>query len=200
VPGLVSRCAASMTRPLSLLALWPQQICRLGRLPPAWTWRWWPLSECLFSATAAALQANSPSPRLRTDKSCSAALQARNRRSGAASRWSGSRPARLALPYLSCRPCRRVQEVPLQHYPPETPVAIGYRVSWPDQWLQLVPLRRDGYHQPGAPIDPHTLLRGQAGACRAPTQHAPSSISASHDHLFRPRGDSLAPLTTLHLQ
>ena len=29
-----------------------------------------------------------------------------------------------------------------EHYPDDTPVAIGYRVSWPDQWLNVVPLNQ----------------------------------------------------------
>lgn len=42
--------------------------------------------------------------------------------------------------YLSARHVEEVQQELLRHYPPETPVAIGYRVSWPDQWLTVVPL------------------------------------------------------------
>ena len=42
--------------------------------------------------------------------------------------------------YLSARHVEEVQQELLRHYPPETPVAIGYRVSWPDQWLTRVPL------------------------------------------------------------
>ena len=44
--------------------------------------------------------------------------------------------------YLSARHVEEVQATLLQHYSAETPVAIGYRVSWPDQWLSVVPLKQ----------------------------------------------------------
>ncbi len=43
--------------------------------------------------------------------------------------------------YLSARHVEEVQEELLKHYPAETPVAIGYRISWPDEWLEIVPLQ-----------------------------------------------------------
>ncbi len=42
--------------------------------------------------------------------------------------------------YLSARHVKEVEETLLKYYPPKTPVAIGYRVSWKDQWLKIVPL------------------------------------------------------------
>ena len=42
--------------------------------------------------------------------------------------------------YLSARHVEDVQKKLLLYYPEDTPVAIGYRVSWEDQWLQVVPL------------------------------------------------------------
>ena len=44
--------------------------------------------------------------------------------------------------YLSARHVDEVEATLLQHYAADTPVAIGYRVSWPDQWLDVVPLNR----------------------------------------------------------
>jgi len=93
--------------------------------------------------------------------------------------WRG-----LALPLTSARHVRkRCREVLLQHYPPETPVALGYRVSWPDQWLQLVPLRRC-YHQRER-NDP-TTLTVSAGAC-SPHPGRSSSYSAITTIVFRRR-------------
>ncbi len=43
--------------------------------------------------------------------------------------------------YLSARHVDDVQKELLLHYPAETPVAIGYRVTWDDQWLKVVPLK-----------------------------------------------------------
>ena len=43
--------------------------------------------------------------------------------------------------YLSARHVKEVETTLLKHYPAETPVAIGYRVSWPDQFMEVVPLK-----------------------------------------------------------
>ena len=42
--------------------------------------------------------------------------------------------------YLSARHVEEVQKELLKHYPPETPVAICYRISWEDEWIKVVPL------------------------------------------------------------
>ncbi len=42
--------------------------------------------------------------------------------------------------YLSARHVKEVERTLLNHYPADTPVAIGYRVSWKDEWLRVVPL------------------------------------------------------------
>ncbi len=44
--------------------------------------------------------------------------------------------------YLSARHIEHVQEKLLLYYPKETPVAIGHRVTWKDQWLKIVPLHK----------------------------------------------------------
>ncbi len=43
--------------------------------------------------------------------------------------------------YLSARHIKDVQEKLLRYYPNDTPVAIGHRVTWEDQWLKIVPLK-----------------------------------------------------------
>ena len=43
--------------------------------------------------------------------------------------------------YLSARHIEGAQEILLKHYSEDTPVAIGYRVSWNDQWIKTVPLK-----------------------------------------------------------
>ena len=43
--------------------------------------------------------------------------------------------------YLSARHVDEAQETLLKYYSPETPVAIGYRVSWKDEWLDIVDLK-----------------------------------------------------------
>ncbi|AAP99503.1 MULTISPECIES: precorrin-4 C(11)-methyltransferase [Prochlorococcus] len=44
--------------------------------------------------------------------------------------------------YLSARHVEDVQKTLLTYYPKDTPVAIGYRVTWKDQWLKIVPLNQ----------------------------------------------------------
>ena len=43
--------------------------------------------------------------------------------------------------YLSARHVKEIEQTLLKYYSPDTPVAIGYRVSWEDQWLKVVPLK-----------------------------------------------------------
>ncbi len=44
--------------------------------------------------------------------------------------------------YLSARHVKEVEKILLNYYPQDTPVAIGYRVSWEDEWLKIVPLNK----------------------------------------------------------
>ncbi len=86
--------------------------------------------------------------------------------------------------YLSARHVEEVEAELLQHYPADTPVAIGYRVSWPDQWLTVVPLA-----QMAAESRQRQLIRTTLyviSPALAPPGEARSKLySASHQHLFR---------------
>ena len=42
--------------------------------------------------------------------------------------------------YLSARHVKEVQSILIKYYPEDTPVAIAYRVTWPDEWIEVVPL------------------------------------------------------------
>ena len=42
--------------------------------------------------------------------------------------------------YLSARHVEEVQSILINYYPLDTPVAIAYRVTWPDEWLKVIPL------------------------------------------------------------
>ncbi len=44
--------------------------------------------------------------------------------------------------YLSARHIEKVEETLLKFYQADTPVIIGHRVSWEDQWLKVVPLKQ----------------------------------------------------------
>ena len=86
--------------------------------------------------------------------------------------------------YLSARHVAEVQEELLRHYPADTPVAIGYRVSWPDQWLELVPLSAMAQVSEERGLVRTTLY--VVSPALAPPQEARSKLySASHNHLFR---------------
>ena len=42
--------------------------------------------------------------------------------------------------YLSARHVEEVQSILINYYPSNTPVAIAYRVTWPDEWIKVIPL------------------------------------------------------------
>jgi precorrin-4/cobalt-precorrin-4 C11-methyltransferase len=86
--------------------------------------------------------------------------------------------------YLSARHVEEVQGELLRHYPADTPVAIGYRVSWPDQWLTVVPLEQMARTSRERNLIRTTLY--VVSAALRPRSGARSKLySASHQHLFR---------------
>ena len=87
--------------------------------------------------------------------------------------------------YLSARHVEEVQEELLRHYPADTPVAIGYRVSWPDQWLTMVPLREMAQTSRDRDLI-RTTLYVISPALRGPGEARSRLYAADHDHLFRP--------------
>jgi len=86
--------------------------------------------------------------------------------------------------YLSARHVEEVQAELQRHYPPETPVAIGYRVSWPDQWLQVVPLSQMAATSQERQLIRTTLYIVSPALAASPTNRS-RLYSASHNHLFR---------------
>ena len=42
--------------------------------------------------------------------------------------------------YLSARHVEEVKSILIKYYPANTPVAIAYRVTWPDEWIKVIPL------------------------------------------------------------
>ena len=88
--------------------------------------------------------------------------------------------------YLSARHVEEVQATLLQHYSAETPVAIGYRVSWPDQWLSVVPLK-----QMATTSREHELIRTTiyiVSPALAAGRQRSKLYSPNHKHLFRQKG------------
>ncbi|MFM9088466.1 MAG: precorrin-4 C(11)-methyltransferase [Cyanobium sp.] len=86
--------------------------------------------------------------------------------------------------YLSARHVEEVQEELLRDYPPETPVAIGYRVSWPDQWLSQVTLAEMAATSRARQLIRTTLYIVSA-ALGVHGEARSRLYSPSHAHLFR---------------
>tara|TARA_Y100001968_G_scaffold318203_1_gene348117 strand:- start:343 stop:1095 length:753 start_codon:yes stop_codon:yes gene_type:complete len=42
--------------------------------------------------------------------------------------------------YLSARHIEEVESILIKYYPAETPVAIAYRITWPDEWVKVITL------------------------------------------------------------
>jgi precorrin-4/cobalt-precorrin-4 C11-methyltransferase len=88
--------------------------------------------------------------------------------------------------YLSARHIESASQKLLQHYPAETPVAIGYRLGWPDEQLWVVPLEEMAKVTQEKKLIRTTLyivspaLNDSAGT-RSRLYHP------QHSHLFRPR-------------
>ena len=136
-----------------------------------------------YQATAAALQAELTIPGLVQ----TIILSRAGGRTGVPEREElqhlASLQASLCL-YLSARHVEEVQNELLRHYPSETPVAIGYRVSWPDQWIQVVPLSEIARVSQERDLI-RTTLYVVSPALAAPGAARSRLYSASHHHLFR---------------
>ncbi|MCP9833568.1 MULTISPECIES: precorrin-4 C(11)-methyltransferase [unclassified Cyanobium] len=136
-----------------------------------------------YQATAAALGAELTIPgRVQT-----IVLSRAGGRTGVPERESLARLAALQASlclYLSARHVEEVQSELLLHYPADTPVAIGYRVSWPDQWLTVVPLESMARVSRERNLI-RTTLYVVSPALRAAEESRSLLYSASHNHLFR---------------
>lgn len=90
--------------------------------------------------------------------------------------------------YLSARHVEEVQTELLQHYPADTPVAIGYRLTWPDQWITVVPLTQMAAVSRDRGLI-RTTLYVVSPALAAAGSTRSKLYSASHNHLFRGGAD-----------
>jgi precorrin-4/cobalt-precorrin-4 C11-methyltransferase len=88
--------------------------------------------------------------------------------------------------YLAARHVHEAQVKLMQHYPPDTPVAVCFRVGWEDEKMWVVPLA-----EMAAVTERENLIRttlyiispalGEVGDTRSQLYHP------QHTHLFRPR-------------
>ena len=91
--------------------------------------------------------------------------------------------------YLSARHVEAAQAQLMLHYPAETPVAVCFRLGWPDERLWTVPLSEMAQLTRDEHLERTTLyLISPALAARDPQDTARSRLyHPEHSHLFRPR-------------
>ncbi len=89
--------------------------------------------------------------------------------------------------YLSARHVEDAQARLLAHYPPETPVAICFRLGWPDERIWRVPLAEMAATSRREGLERTTLYL--IGSALAPTHGRSHLYHPQWDHLFRPHGD-----------
>ena len=87
--------------------------------------------------------------------------------------------------YLSARHIEEVQSILLNFYPADTPVAIAYRITWPDEWVKVIPLSEMAKTSKEKKLIRTTLY------VISPTLRIGNNRSKlydpTHSHLFRPR-------------
>ena len=89
--------------------------------------------------------------------------------------------------YLSARHIEAAQEKILQHYPPETPAAVCYRVGWQDEKIWVVPLREMAAVTRREKLIRTTLYVVSPALGEAETRSR--LYHPEHDHLFRSPSD-----------
>jgi precorrin-4/cobalt-precorrin-4 C11-methyltransferase len=96
--------------------------------------------------------------------------------------------------YLSARHIETTQAKLLEHYPADTPVAICFRLGWPDEKIWIVPLNQMADCTQKEKLI-RTTLYVISPALTEATAHLPSMGVArsrlyhpEHSHIFRPRG------------
>ncbi|MBF2080456.1 MAG: precorrin-4 C(11)-methyltransferase [Synechococcales cyanobacterium T60_A2020_003] len=95
--------------------------------------------------------------------------------------------------YLSARHVDEAQAKLLEHYAPETPTAICYRVGWPDEQIRVVPLSEMAQVTQDEDLIRTTLyiispaLAGREIGFPKSDQVRSRLYNPTHSHLFRPR-------------
>ena len=98
--------------------------------------------------------------------------------------------------YLSARHVQSAQAELMKHYPPQTPVAICFRVGWPDEQITVVPLAEMAEASEDEKLVRTTLyivspaLRFDYDRPADGVEKLRSRLySPTHSHLFRPKAD-----------
>ena len=86
--------------------------------------------------------------------------------------------------YLSARHIEEVQSILVKYYPEDTTVAIAYRITWPDEWVKVIPLSEMAKTSKEKKLIRTTLY------IISPTlkngNNRSKLYNRSHSHLFRP--------------
>ncbi len=86
--------------------------------------------------------------------------------------------------YLSARHVEEVESILMEYYPANTPVAIAHRVTWPDEWVKVIPLSEMAKTSKEKKLIRTTLY------IISPTlkieKNRSKLYSPTHSHLFRP--------------
>jgi precorrin-4/cobalt-precorrin-4 C11-methyltransferase len=88
--------------------------------------------------------------------------------------------------YLAARHVEAAQEKLLQHYPPDTPVAICFRVGWPDENIWLVPLEKMAIATRNEALVRTTLYIISPALGKIKEEARSRLYHPEHSHLFRP--------------
>lgn len=88
--------------------------------------------------------------------------------------------------YLAARHVEAAQEKLLQHYPPDTPVAICYRVSCPDEKIILVSLEAMASTTLEKRLNRTTIYIVSPALAKTNTEARSRLYHPDHSHLFRP--------------
>jgi len=91
--------------------------------------------------------------------------------------------------YLSARHVEASQEKLMQHYGPDTPVAVCFRVGWPDEVIEVVPLRLMASTTREQDLIRTTLYIISPALAQTPEARS-RLYNPSHEHLFRPTSSS----------
>ncbi|NEP17241.1 MAG: precorrin-4 C(11)-methyltransferase [Leptolyngbya sp. SIO4C1] len=91
--------------------------------------------------------------------------------------------------YLSARHVAAAQTDLLAHYAADTPVAVCYRIGWPDEQIWTVPLNQMAELTARENLIRTTLYIISPALVADPARSR--LYSPGHDHLFRPRAETL---------
>ncbi len=92
--------------------------------------------------------------------------------------------------YLAAGQIAAAQSQLLLHYPPDTPVAICYRVSWPDAQISIVPLDQLAETSTAQGLLRSTMYLISPALAQVKNFARSRLYHPSHAHLFRDTGNS----------